>query len=78
MEVIKKIITFFTEHFTSTNLHFFLLIEKLGLLIVLLHDDVKRLLRTGDRSNIAGITKAFSSSIICMLPDEILKIFHQL
>ena len=78
MEVITKIITFLTEHFTSTNLHFFLLIEKLGLLIVLLHDDVKRLLRTGDGGNIAGITKAFSSSIMCMLCDEILKIFHQL
>ncbi|KAK7819132.1 hypothetical protein CFP56_040670 [Quercus suber] len=59
--VIKKTITFFTEHFTSTNLHFFLLIEKLGLLIVLLHDDVKRLLRTGDGGNIAGTTKALSS-----------------
>ena len=78
VEVIKKIITFFTEHFTSTNLHFFLLIEKLCLLIVLLHDDVKRLLRTGDGGNITGITKAFSSSIVCMLPNEILKILHQL
>ena len=41
-------------------------------------DDVKRLLRTGDSGNNAGITWAFSSSIICMLCDEILKIFHQL
>ena len=38
-------------------------------------DDVKRLLRTGDSGNNAGITWAFSSSIICMLPDEILKFF---
>ena len=41
-------------------------------------DDVKQLLRAGDSGNISGITKAFSSSIICMLCDEILKIFHQL
>ncbi|KAK7860539.1 hypothetical protein CFP56_036659 [Quercus suber] len=64
--------------FHINKLPFFLLIEKLGLLIILLHDDVKRLLRTGDGGNIAGITKAFYSSIICMLCDEILKIFHPL
>ncbi|XP_042949109.1 uncharacterized protein LOC122281567 isoform X5 [Carya illinoinensis] len=35
-------------------------------------DEVKRLVRSGDVGNIAGITKAFSSSIICTLPDVIL------
>ena len=38
-------------------------------------DDVKRLLRSGGSGNIAGIIKAFSSSIICTSPDEILKNF---
>nr|POE55390.1 hypothetical protein CFP56_61658 [Quercus suber] len=39
------------------------------------HDDVKKILRAGDSDNISGITKAFSSSIICTSPDEILKNF---
>ncbi|XP_035543314.1 uncharacterized protein LOC108983821 isoform X4 [Juglans regia] len=35
-------------------------------------DEIKRLVRSGDVGNIAGITKAFSSSIICTSPDVIL------